>query len=137
MRKKIAKRKKELNLQTKNLLGFLIANIAGLLSTIIFSFLCSMILVKSQILAESLSGYLIGCVILGSLINGFIASKRCVYKGVISGLISSLSFALIITIMMLSFTKGQLASNAFIIHLVIIICSILGGIAGANTKLRR
>lgn len=137
MRKKIAKRKKELTMPVKNITGILTANAVAIICISLFSLLCSLLLMKSQVLPNSLALYFIAGIALGSLINGFIAAKRCTAKGIISGLISGVPLAFIITIFMLIFTKGQIDTKALIAHGTVLICSTFGGIFGANTKRRR
>ncbi len=137
MRKKLAKRKKEVNIPTKNVLGILTANLIGTICAVIFTLLCSLLLQKAEILSGSLTVYFVVCITLGALINGFVAAKRCSIKGIFSGIISSLPYALIITVIMLFFSKGILNTNTIFLYLAVIIGSTVGGIFSANTKRRR
>lgn len=137
MHKKMAKRKKEPEIPVKNILGILIANTAALIVTILVSLLCSALLLKSPTLSSNLSIYLVACVGIGALLNGFIAAKKCSLKGVISGLASAVPYTFFVTVVMLIFTKGQLDSKTLIADLSAVICSAVGGIFGANTRRRR
>lgn len=137
MHKKIVKRKKELNLPLKNLVGILTANGVSLICTVFLTVLCSLILMKSQVLSSSLTMYFIGCLALGAVINGLVSSKKCSFKGILSGLLSSLPFAFFITVIMIFFTRGKLSLNTLYIWLTAAVCSTVGGILGANTRRRR
>lgn len=134
MRKKLAKRKKEPEAPVKNASGILIANIAALITAILLSLLCSALLLKSPTLSSNLSIYLVACIGIGALLNGFIAAKKCSLKGIVSGLASSVPYTFSVTVIMLFFTKGQLVSKTLIVDLTAVICSVLGGIFGANTR---
>ena len=95
------------------------------------------IISKTSILSGYLKIYFSICVGLGSIFGGFLSSKKCNFKGMLSGLLSSLPNSIIITIIMIVFSGGQLKESTIIIFLLIVICSILGGIIGANTKRRK
>ncbi|MBQ3524248.1 MAG: TIGR04086 family membrane protein [Clostridia bacterium] len=137
MRKKIAKRKKELPVSTKNIIGILISNGIGFTSIIILTFISSLILTKSSALTNSVSIYFIGSVTIGSLITGFIASKKCTFKGFISGIIASLPLMFCVTVVMLVFSHGRLIPETAILYVGIIVFSAIGGIISANTKRRK
>lgn len=137
MHKKIVKRKNEINPSMKNLVAILTSNAISLVCTVFLTAICSLILMKSQVLSDSLTPYFVGCLAIGSLINGFISAKKCSLKGILSGLISAVPFAFVIVIIMIFFTRGQLAPNTFLVLLTALVCSTLGGIFGANTRRRR
>lgn len=137
MHKKIASRKKDRPIPIQNAIGIIIANSVGIICTVLMSLICSCILMKSTTLTNAVKIYFIACVVLGAFINGFIASKKCTTKGIISGLASSITFCLIIIIIMLFFAKGQLAFSTLFLCLGMVICSAIGGIFGANTKRRK
>ncbi len=137
MRKKIAKRKNELPVSTKNIVGILLSSGIGLISIIILTLIASLILTKSSELTNSIAIYFIGSVTIGALITGFIASKKCEFKGLISGIISSLPLIFIITVIMLIFSHGRLMPETAILYVGIAIFSAIGGIISANTKRRK
>lgn len=137
MRKKIVRRKQDIPLTTKNLVGILISSGIGMLTIIILTLMVSLILTKSSVISDSVGAYFIGCIVFGSLVNGFIASKQCSFKGLVSGIISSIPLAFFITIFMLIFSHGQLSSKTLILYSGIVVCSALGGIFSANTKRRK
>ncbi len=137
MRKKIAKRKKELPVSTKNILGILLASGIGFISIIIFTLIASLILTKSPVLTNSITIYFIGSVTIGALITGFISSKKCGFKGLVSGVVASLPLIFLIAVIMLIFSYGRLIPETAILYVGIAIFSAIGGIISANTKRRK
>ena len=137
MRKKIARRKSERPVPIKNAIGIAIASVVGTICTVLLTLICSYILMKSEVLSNTVGIYFIACVVCGALLNGFIASKKCTIKGILAGLAASIPFSLAVIIIMLFFTKGQLAFSTLFLCLGIILCSAIGGIFGANTKKRK
>ena len=137
MHKKIAKRKKEMSVSTKNIMGILLASCVGFIAIIILTLVASLILSKSSALTNSTTIYFIGSVSIGSLVTGFIASKKCEFKGLISGIIASLPLMFFVTIIMLIFSYGRLTPETAILFVGIIIFSAIGGIISANTKRRK
>ena len=137
MRKKIARRKRERPTPIKNAIGIATASVIGIICTVLLSVICSYILMKSEVLSDTVGLYFIACVLCGAILNGFTASKKCTVKGILSGLIASIPFSLTVIIIMLFFTKGQLSFNTLFLCLGIVLCSTVGGIFGANTKRRK
>ena len=137
MGKKIAKRKNELPVSTKNIIGILFSSIIGFLTIIIITLIISLILTKSTALTNSIAIYFIGAVTIGALLTGFIASKKCELKGIVSGVIASLPLIFLITITMLIFSHGRLIPKTAILYVGIIFFSAIGGIISANTKRRK
>lgn len=137
MRKKIAKRKIELPVTTKNIIGILLSSGIGFITVFLLTLAASLVLTKSSVISNSATIYFIGSVAISSLITGFTASKRCTLKGLLSGIIASLLLIVLITIMMLFFSHGRLIHETGFLYLGIIIFSAIGGIAGANTKRRK
>ena len=137
MRKKITKRKKEIPVSTKNITGIMISSGIGFIAIIILTFIASLILSKSSALTSSIAIYFIGSVTIGSLITGFIASKKCIFKGFISGIIASLPLMFCVTVVMLVFSHGRLIPETAILYVGIIVFSAIGGIISANTKRRK
>lgn len=137
MRKKISKRKKEIPVSTKNLIAIILAGGIGFLSVIILTFVCALILTKSSTLTSSIAIYFIGSVTIGALITGFLASKKCEFKGLVSGVIASIPLMFFTTVIMLIFSHGRLIPETAILYVGIIIFSAIGGIISANTKRRK
>ena len=137
MHKKIAKRKKETPISTKNIKGIMISNVIGIITIILLTIVGSFILTKSSTLVNSSAIYFIGSIAIGALITGFVASKKCEFKGVVSGIISSLILIFLLTIIMLVFSNGRLISQVAILYIEIVVFSTIGGIIGANTKRRK
>ena len=137
MRKKITKRKKELPVSTKNIMGILLASSLGFISTIILTLIASLILANSSGSTNSIAIYFIGSVTIGALITGFTASKKCGFKGLVSGVVASLPLMFLITVVMLIFSNGRLIPETAILYVGIALFSAIGGIISANTKRRK
>lgn len=137
MRKKAIKRKNDMPIMAKNIVGICISSLIGLILVIILTLFVSAIISKSAVMSNTLSAYFLGCVMIGAIIVGFIASKMCKLKGVVSGLISSIPYGFGITVLMLIFSHGQLSSKTILLYIVILVCSVIGGIVSANTKRRK
>ncbi|MBO5334195.1 MAG: TIGR04086 family membrane protein [Clostridia bacterium] len=132
-------KKRNINLSnpTKNILGVVLSSFAGIALSITLTFIISYIISKTSVLSIHLKIYFSVCVGLGSIFGGFISSKKCNFKGLLSGFLSSIPNSLIVIVFMVIFSNGQLKESTVIIFLLIIICSTLGGIIGANTKRRK
>ena len=137
MRKKLNKRKQDLPLTTKNLIGIFLSSIIGVIIAFITTVIISLILKNSAFLPKSISALFVISIVIGAFITGFIASKKCSFKGLISGLISSIPYLFIITIIMLFFSHGKLTTSMLFLYIGGIISSALGGIISANTKRRK
>ena len=137
MRKKIVKRKKELPVSTKNILGIILSSSIGFISVIILTFISSLILSKSSALTNSTAIYFIVSIAIGSLTTGFIATKKCELKGIVCGVVSSVPLMILVAIMMLVFSHGRLTSKSAIMFIGIALFSTIGGIISANTKRKK
>ena len=137
MRKKLNKKKQDLPLTTKNIIGVLSSSAIGILITLIVTIIISLILRNTAVFTESIIPLFVVSIAIGTVVTGFIASKRCSFKGLISGIISSIPYLFIITIIMLFFSRGQLATSMLFLYIGGLICSALGGIISANTKRRK
>ena len=137
MRKNFSKRKNEQSATSKNITGLFLASGIGFISIVILTLFASLILSKTSVLTDSIAIYFIGSVSIGAIITGFIASKKCGYKGLVSGFIASLPLMFYITVIMLIFSHGRLISQSVILYLGVVIFSAIGGIISANTKRRK
>lgn len=136
MQKKLNRRKSEMPVATKNIVGVIIAGVIGALITILLTLILSLILSKAEFLSQSIKAILILTVLSGAVLSGFIASKRCSFKGLISGLIATFPFLFVINAIMLIFSQGKLKSSVILLYVGAFICSSIGGIISANTKRR-
>ncbi len=137
MRKKISKKQKEISLPIKSILGLSVSCLIGAIITIIFSFLFSYILSKSPEISKISSLYFIVSILIGGLVCGFISTKLLSFKGLISGLLSSVPLTIIIFTIMLLFSNGRLNNFSVIVLFTILISTTIGGIISANTKRRK
>ncbi len=137
MRKKIVKKQNEIKFPIQSILGFIIPCFIGLITTIVFSLIFSAILSKSSEISNIYILYFVISIVLGGLFCGFISSKILNFKGLFSGLISSVPLSLFIYVTMLFFSNGKLSSYSFIVLPLILLSSTVGGIISANTKRRK
>ena len=136
MRKKLVKRKEYPEI-IENLIGVAISSVVGVAISFLLSVFFSFIINKSQKLPENLSWYLMGTVLIGALVNGFLSTFRCKLKGIISGLTSAVLFSLFITVTLLAFSGGHIEGKTGVLYILIFVFSALGGVIGANTKRRK
>ncbi len=137
MLKKNKKRNNDMSIPSKNIMGIFTSNVISTAVVIVLTLIVSISLTKSASLTKSTGVVFVIIVLLGSLITGFIASKKCSYKGLISGLISSFPYIFLITFLMLVFSNGKLNIYTSVLFLLIIIFSTIGGIVSANTRRRK
>lgn len=137
MRKTINKKINSNSTLFKNVIGISISNLISLILLVFSTCLFSLILLKSEKTTDNYIMYFYFCSGLSSFIGGFFASKKCLFKGLISGAVSSVSLSFIITIILLVVSNGQLRQDTGILYLIIVLFSVIGGIAGANTKSRK
>lgn len=137
MRKKISKKQKEISLPIKSIIGLSVSCLVGAVITIFFSFLFSYILSKSPEITKLSSVYFIVSILIGGLVCGFISTKLLSFKGLISGLLSSVPLIIIIFTIMLFFSNGRLNNFSVIVLFVVLISTTIGGIVSANTKRRK
>lgn len=137
MHKKTTKRKNDIPIATKNIVGIGISSLIGLIIVIILTLLASAIISKSAVITNSVGAYFIGCVMISGIILGFIASKMCGFKGIVSGIVSSIPYGFGVTVLMLIFSHGQLSPKTILLYIGILICASVGGVVSANTKRRK
>ena len=122
---------------TKNLYGTVISNSIGILILFILSLIVSVVMLKSEKESNGYIMYFYFCSVIASFINGYIASKKCEFKGFISGAVTSVSYNFLVTIILLFVSKGKIRPDIGILYAVTTIFSTTGGIFGANTKRRK
>lgn len=137
MRKNNKPKSKNSSFLSKNIIGITLSSIISIIILTLLTAIISLILLKSEKLADNYIIYFYFSAILSSFIGGFISSKSCTLKGIFSGLISSLAFNLILTIILLFVSQGHIRADSCILYTITTVFFILGGIAGANTKRRK
>lgn len=137
MSKKSLKRNIEMSIPLKCIIGLALSSFIGLLSTLFVSFVFSYFLSNSETITDYVFVYLIFSVIIGSFICGFVGSSFLPFKGIVSGLMSSVTYTIIVFLIVFIFTKGSLNSYSFLLPVFIIISSVVGGITKANLKRRK
>ncbi len=137
MVKKRTKRHLELSAPIKSVLGMSVSCLIGILISILLSIFFSYILSKSPEISKFISLYFIISVLSGAFACGFTASKLLNFKGLISGLICSLPFSIVILSIMLLASSGNLSVYSIIILVFIVVLCVIGGIVSSNIKRRK
>lgn len=122
---------------SKNIIGITVSSAVSIIILVIFTAIISLILLKSETVADSYIMYFFACAALSAFFGGFISSKLCKLKGVFSGLISSLVYNLILTVILLFVSGGQIKGITGILYALTTAFFLLGGIVSANTKRRK
>lgn len=122
---------------SKNIVGITVSSLASIVILIVLSAFISLILLKSETVADSYIMYFFACAVISAFVGGFISSKACTLKGIFSGLISSLVYNFILTIILLFVSKGHLMALTGILYAISTAFFVLGGIIAANTKRRK
>ena len=137
MGKKTIKKRIELNTSIKTILNIIISSLIGAVVALLLSIIFSYILSKSPEVSGFISIYLIISVLSGAFICGFIGNKLLLFRGIVSGLICSFPYLLIILCIMLIASDGMLSGLSVLLYLFIIFFSLSGGIVSSNMKRRK
>ena len=137
MRKNTSRRKIELTFPVKNLIGLLVSSLIGTTTTLVATLIFSYLISNSETISSYSFIYLIFSVIIGGFLCGFIGSSILPFKGLVSGLMCSAPYTIIIYILLFIFSQGNLSAYSFLLVLLIMVSSIIGGITKANTKRRK
>lgn len=137
MRKNNKSKQKMNSTFSKNIVGITVSSVTSILILIVLSAIISLILLKSENIADSYIMYFFACAVISAFVGGFLSSKLCTLKGILSGLISSLVYNFILTVILLFVSKGHLIVLTGILYAISIAFFALGGIIAANTKRRK
>lgn len=137
MQKKQRKKVKVSSGISGNVVGILVSALSAIIITFLLTAFIAFLQLRSEKIADSYIMYFYFCGVFSSFIGGFISSKKCTFKGVISGLITSLTYNFILTVILLFVSLGKLRADTGILYAVTTAFFALGGIAGANTKRRK
>lgn len=137
MRKKVLKRKNDMSATARNIIGIIISSVIGAVICLILTLVFSYVFANAEVLTNSVSAIFIACIMLGGFFCGALSSRLTAFKGIVSGILTSILYSLIITVIMLFFSDGRLSGNALFLYIGIIIVGIIGGICGANIKRRK
>ncbi|MCH5169838.1 MAG: TIGR04086 family membrane protein [Oscillospiraceae bacterium] len=121
----------------KNAVGITLSSVISIIILVLLTALVSLFLLKSETVSESYIMYFYFCSAVSSFIGGFISSKRTTFKGIFSGLIASVAYNFLLTIILLFVSVGQIRANTGILYLLSTVFFVLGGIVAANTKRRK
>lgn len=122
---------------SKNIIGITLSTVISILILVILTAVISLILLKSEKIADNYIMYFYFCSIISAFIGGFTASKRCTFKGIISGLVTSVVYNFLLTVIILFVCRGHIRADIGILYAVTTVFFILGGIVAANTKRRK
>lgn len=137
MSKKSSKINIEMSMPLKCFIGLIISSVIGILSTFFVSLIFSYLLSNSETITDYVFVYLIFSVIIGGFICGFLGSSFLPFKGLVSGLICSVPYTIIVYVIMFIFSQGNLNTYSFLLPIFIIVSSVVGGITRANLKRRK
>lgn len=137
MRKKVLKRKSDLSITTKNIIGIVLSAVIGAALSFILTLVFSYIFANAETLTNSIGAIFIACIMLGGFFCGIFSSRLTAFKGIVSGVLSSILYLLTITLIMLFFADGRLSADTLFLYIGIILVGIIGGICGANIKRRK
>lgn len=122
---------------TNNAVGITLSAVISIIILVLLTALVSLILLKSETVSESYIMYFFFCSAVASFIGGFISSKRTTFKGIFSGLIASVAYNFLLTIILLFVSIGQIRADVGFLYLLSTVFFVLGGIVSANTKRRK
>ncbi len=137
MSKKSFNHNVKLSYPLKLTIGLLLSSFIGILSTLLVSVLFSYFLSNSEMISGYSIIYLIFSIIIGGFICGYIGSLYLSFKGIVSGLICSVLYTIIVFILLFIFSDGNLSSYSFLLILLTILSSAIGGITNVNIKRRK
>ncbi len=137
MLKKFNKNITQLSLPLKFISSILLTTLLSSGITILITFIFSYFLSKADKMTEYTVIYLIFSTIIGGFVCGFVGTTVLKFKGIISGLICSVPYIITIFLMMFIYSDGKLNSYSFIMIIIVLISSCIGGITKANFKRRK
>ena len=137
MRKKLAKRYVESSMPVRVIMGIVLSCAIGFFVSFLLSVLFSYILSKSPEITNFIGIYFIISVLSGSFVSGFIGSKVLYFKGIVSGLICSVFYSILVLSVMLFTSDGNLSITFILLFIFIVFSSVIGGVTSANLKRRK
>ena len=129
---------KEINYKfNEKLVIYIISSVAGvILITLALLFAAAVCL--SSDLGETCDSVISGvCIGLGTLVAGFISSKKIGSGGILGGLICSAIIYLLIFIISLIMGGGPVTPITLYHFLIAILCGAIGGVLGVNSSRKR
>lgn len=137
MQKKLLKRKSEISLPVRNIIGICLSTLSGTISSLLVTVIFSYVLLNSAEISDYYFIYLMFSFIIGGFICGFSGSSTLQFKGIVSGLMCCVPYTIVMYILMFIFSNGKLNGISLLSVLVILISSVIGGITSANIKRRK
>jgi putative membrane protein (TIGR04086 family) len=137
MGKKIIKKRFEANNSINIVLRILLSSLIGVSVSLLLSIIFSYILSKSPEINDFITIYFIISVLSGAFVCGFTGYMLLRFRGIVSGLICSFPYLLIILSIMLIASDGILSVISLLLYLFIVFFSLIGGIVSSNMKRRK
>ena len=119
------------------IIGLLLSSVIGILFTLLVSVLFSYLLSNSEMISGYSVIYLIFSIIIGGFICGYIGTLYLPFRGIVSGLFSSVLYTIIIFLLLFIFSKGNLSPYSLLLIFITILSSSIGGITNVNRKRRK
>ena len=112
----------------------LIGALSGLVATVGFICIFAVFMLLTNLDRMYASLFATLSVSAGAFISAFYVAKRVNMKGILSGLITGLSYFVIIAAVSLAIDGSGFTSNTLFHLIIILLSSAIGGITGANKK---
>ncbi len=137
MGKKVIKKRFEANNSINTVVKILLSSLIGVIVSLLLSIIFSFMLSKSPEINDFITIYFIFSVLSGAFVCGFTGYKLLHFRGIVSGLICSFPYLLIILSIMLIASDGMLSGLSILLYLFIVFFSLVGGIVSSNMKRRK
>ena len=112
--------------------------VVGFVLTLLLFLLFSFLIYTSLLPEESTKGIVMVVTIFSAFSAGFLTSKNVPRYGLLNGMVSGLIYFFILLLSnMLILAEFRLSGNLFLILLVVLLSSALGGIVGINVRANR
>ncbi len=112
--------------------NYLICSIKGVFITFAGLILCSLFVLNNSEISGFVNILIYVSVALGSFVCGYLSFKRLKGRGVINGLISSISYSVILILFISLISELNVSANVLVVIPVSVIAGTIGGITSAN-----
>lgn len=124
----------------KNFIGALkpifISTTVGLVVCVVMLLLFSTIISVQNIPQMLIDPIANVCICVGSLVSGFLCAKKMRTKGLVWGTCCGVAMSAVILVATLGFSSANLGVSQLFKVIFIMICAMIGGIMGVNSKKR-
>lgn len=126
--------------EEKKDINFIKLIIGSVISSVIYFVILAVYASFALKSGASASGYMPAGMVTGAVtgfLSGFIAVRPIKQKGAIFGAVAGLIHAVICMIVLFAVNNASAGNGIFILSAIIVICSVLGGIAAVNLKIKK